>query len=308
MQQIILDLNFSQPNVLPYFGKSTGNPCKYLWLIKSYRYAQNNPNFFNLPESPVRLGMTPNRLQCLLYWAKAFKILEAHGKLVYPTRMGNALLGEGGSDPYLESVNSLWWLHFQLLQPPCHAPVWHWFFSRCNSSSFSQELALLELKKFSLGLVNRPKKIPPYKADLDCLTTMYSGNRVKHEEDRIALGWVKLGLFSCYKDSEKQGYSFRIGRKPSLSDELIVAACVDFCRRQSPFPTIKISDLAYLPASPGNCFKLRESDILEAFEACPHSDLSIELDANFRAYLRIQGDPLAICDELLKNCPVPFIF
>jgi hypothetical protein len=304
MQQISLDLNFSQPAVFPFFGKHTGNPCKHIWLIKAYRFAQANPNFFNLPESAVKLGMTPRLLNVVEYWAKAFKIIEAHGSLNYPTRLGNFLLGDDGTDPYLESDNSLWWLHFQLLQPPCHAPVWYWFFSLCNTPSFSQKLALLELEKFSTGLIQSKKKIPPFSADLTCLTKMYSRNQIKQIEDELALGWVKLGIFSCYKTSEKEEYSFRIGKKLNLSDELIVAACVDFYRRQSPTSSIKISELAYLPASPGNCFKLREDDLLEAFDNCRHSNLSVELNANYQAYLRIHGDPQAIADELLKECPV----
>jgi hypothetical protein len=300
--QIPLELDYSQPDVFPYWGKSTGNPCKYIWLIKTYRQVKNNPNFFNLPESAVKLGMTPRMLSTLCYWAKAFKIIDSHTTACHPTRLGNFLLNEDGIDPYLTSANNLWWLHFQLLQPPCHAPAWYWFFTQCNLSQFSKALALRELQKFHQRL-SKGKKAAYLSADLDCLTKMYSTNLSRFEEDELALGWIKLGLFSCYKDSEEQGYSFRIGRKSSLSDELIVAACVEFCRRQRRLD-IKISNLTYLPASPGNCFKLREDDILEAFDSCRHSNLRVELDANFKAYLQIKGDPLAVTDELLACCPV----
>ena len=202
--QISLELEFSQPDVLSYFGKSTGNPCKHSWLIKAYRQVKNNPNFFNLPESAVKMGMTPRMLSNLAYWAKAFKIIDSHERTCHPTRLGNFWLNEEGIDPYLASTNSLWWLHFQMLQPPCHAPVWYWFFAKCNLNQLSKKLALRELERFYQGLV-KGKKAAYLSADLDCLSKMYSANLTRFEEDELALGWIKLGLFSCYKDSEEQG-------------------------------------------------------------------------------------------------------
>ncbi len=300
MHQISLDLTYSQPDVLPLFGKATGNPCKHPWLAKVYRHVQNNPNFFNLPESAVRLGMTPRLVETLSYWAKAFKIIEPYGNLSHPTRIAHLILGE--IDPYLELTDSLWWLHFQLLQPPCYAPVWYWFFTQCNLPMFSQELAMRDLEQFHRRLT-KGKKAAYLRSDLECLTKMYNANHLRLQEDDLTLGWVNLGLFSCYNDSDGQGYSFRIGKKLNLSSELIVAACVEFCHRQMPTPSIKINDLTYLPTSPGNSFKLKEDDILEAFDTCRHSKLRVELDANYRAYLQIQGDTIAIRDELLCTLP-----
>jgi len=67
-------------------------------------------------------------MRSMVYWAEAFKIIEcwdSSAKAYQVTEFGTALLDqETGADPYLESTQTLWILHWNLLKTPCLPKVW----------------------------------------------------------------------------------------------------------------------------------------------------------------------------------------
>ena len=85
------------------------------------------------------------------------------------------------------------------------------------------------------------------------------------KEDSIDCPFTKLGLITAYNDSNK--YAFNFGNKSTLSDEIVVAACLEFSSRgENSSKTISISRLLYDPGSPGQAFKLTESSLCESIE------------------------------------------
>ena len=77
--------------------------------------------------------------------------------------------------------------------------------------------------------------------------------------------FAELGLIQRAGDSLH--YSFRIGSKPSLHAEIVVAACLDFAESLSSGQrTISLSRLLFDEGSPGMVFKLSESALCDAIE------------------------------------------
>jgi hypothetical protein len=63
---------------------------------------------------------------------------------------------------------------------------------------------------------------------------------------------------------ERRTYRFLVGPKPTLPDEIVAFACLDFVGRQSGMRTATLTRLTVDPGSPGRIFRLDEGAIYEA--------------------------------------------
>lgn len=99
--------------------------CKTLWLKKGYDFMHEHSDF-NDPESVVILGVGKNMVAAIRYWMKAFGMSENDG-LTWIARY--LLDSQTGKDPYIESLGSLWLLHY-LLVSLGEATIYNWFFVR----------------------------------------------------------------------------------------------------------------------------------------------------------------------------------
>ena len=86
-------------------------PCRMLWPIKGYDYIVEGNNF-NDSNSVVELGVGKNMVASIRYWLKVLGLTE-QDKL---TSRANYLFDkENGKDRYIESLGTLWLLHFLLV-------------------------------------------------------------------------------------------------------------------------------------------------------------------------------------------------
>ncbi len=86
-------------------------PCKTLWLTKGYDFVNGKGNF-NAPDAVMALGVGKNMVSSIRYWLKAFGLCEQDG----PTDNARYLFDESnGADRYIESLGTLWLLHYLLV-------------------------------------------------------------------------------------------------------------------------------------------------------------------------------------------------
>lgn len=91
--------------------------CRYGWLPKAYQAVSVDPSLLKDEERAMHtLGIGRNMLKSLQFWCEATGILlsvAGHGH--QPGPIGRKLLDpEHGWDQYLESLESLWLLHWRL--------------------------------------------------------------------------------------------------------------------------------------------------------------------------------------------------
>lgn len=115
----------------PRYGGHENQPVQRFWLPKAVKAVHANPRCFQGEDACLSWGLSQSRLRSLLFWALAFKVILPQGSpgCYVVSEWGERLLGQNGSDPYLEDLSSLWLLHWQLLKPPCYARAWGWFFA-----------------------------------------------------------------------------------------------------------------------------------------------------------------------------------
>lgn len=86
-------------------------PCKTLWLTKGYNFIIHDGNF-NAPNSVIELGVGKNMVSSIRYWLKVFGLSEQDKS----THIADYLFDDAnGVDKYIESLGTLWLLHYLLV-------------------------------------------------------------------------------------------------------------------------------------------------------------------------------------------------
>ncbi len=96
----------------PTFSGHESFACRQFWLKKAYDYVAIRRGSFSDPDAVVHLGVGKNMVTSIQYWARAFGVLDDD---LRPSNLANYLFGEGGKDPYLEDIGSLFLLHYSLV-------------------------------------------------------------------------------------------------------------------------------------------------------------------------------------------------
>jgi hypothetical protein len=267
MEQITLDKIKSQADNLVFARHETFYP-RYSWLKKGFQAVSENSGIFLEEDAHIQLGVGKNMAKAIRYWCGAFKLIEDDRaeQSIQPSQFGRILLADDGYDSFLEDPASLWLLHWHLLKQPCKATSWHFTFNSFRQIEFTVADLQLALAKYRDGLGNRTVDASLNK-DVTCLLRMYvrQSDDLSLNEDNLDCPFAELGLIQRAGDSLH--YSFRIGAKPSLHAEIVVAACLDFAKTVgSSQRTISLSSLLFDVGSPGMVFKLSESALCDAIE------------------------------------------
>jgi len=104
-------------------------PCRYTWLPKAVRGLQANPKLFCDDErAMVDLGVGKNMVRSIRFGSQVSGMANPvpKGGGHAPAKLGAALLGERGLDPFLEDIRTLWLIHWNLstnLENPLTARV-----------------------------------------------------------------------------------------------------------------------------------------------------------------------------------------
>jgi len=258
-------------NALAFSGHETF-VFRYGWLKKAIDAVADNPETFVSEDAMSVLGVGKNMVRSIRYWALATRVLEeepkTRGAKLKPTALGQLLLGQSGLDPYLEDVNSLWALHWNLSTNERRCTTWCWAFNLPAGNEFTRES--LEIL-FGEELLRRESKVPSENSlgrDIDCFLRTYATPRDHRDsvlEDSLDCPLVELQLL---EEDEAPGlFYFRRGEQNTLSDEVFVYALLDFWQRVAPNrETLAFADIAYGFASLGSSFKFDENSLVERLE------------------------------------------
>ena len=116
--------------------------CRYAWLPKAVTALEAKPTLFtDEDDAMVALGVGKNMVRAIRFWVDATHVAEqsktAPGLEV--TSLGHELLGKDGFDPYLEDVQTLWLVHWELstsVDQPLFA--WHYMLNYWHRPDFTR--------------------------------------------------------------------------------------------------------------------------------------------------------------------------
>ena len=295
-------MSFNLDGIRPKFGGHEKFVFRYSWLKKGVDASAEDPLIFSHDEALVKLGVGKNMVRSIRYWCLATGMLEVSdtvGRAVSlkPTSMAKNLLIDGGWDPYLENVGSLWLLHWMLVSNLTFGLVWHLAFSAYIESEFNKkQLANFISKQFSLhGIRTTSRTID---REVDCCMRTYIPTKTSRDliiADTFDCPLSELELIRFFPDSAS--YNFNIGPKASLHPAIFGYALLSYLPKLiNNRRTIVVDECIYTNGSPGQAFKLDENSVivyLEWLEQATQGGLRLEETAGLRQ--------VYLSDSLIEN-------
>ncbi len=279
----------------PPFGGHEKFVFRQGWLKKGIDAALEDPSIFVQQDAFVRLGVGKNMAASIRYWGLATCLLEDYAgdkgnmRLVRPTKLGQALLGPQGWDPYLEDTGSLWLIHWQLATNTGRGLVWHLTFSRYFDVEFSKTrlIEFLERQFEHLGIQTTRAMI---EREVEVFLRTYTpaqSRKGANLEETLDCPLVDLNLLKLSDEM----YRFDIGAKPSLPAAVFGYALSEYLHTKvTSRRTVTVDECVYQPGSPGQIFKLDENSVmayLETLETLTNGNLQLQETAGLRqVYIR----------------------
>lgn len=242
--------------------------CKQFWLKKGYDFLQQNGNFSS-ESAVVELGVGKNMVASVSFWLKAFGIVDQNNQI---TRLGHYLFhDEYGKDPYIESIGSIWLLHYELVKTG-KASIYTIFFNefRRGRTDFTKE----QFAKYVAKLIEQDPKanLNTLNADITVFIRNYlaqSGNSSKSDiEDDFSNLLLDLELMRNYQirnaeDKLVEWYSVENSIRPELPGAIVLYSILD-----NPLfgQSIPFRELLTAPNSPGVVFALNEDGLYQKIE------------------------------------------
>ena len=96
-------------------------------------------NVFLRSDALERFGMGPGMIHALRFWLLACGLAvevsrDGRREALRPPSLTDFGRLVWTCDPYLERLETIWFLHFHLVRNKIHAPTWFWFFNSFVSS------------------------------------------------------------------------------------------------------------------------------------------------------------------------------
>lgn len=257
------------------FGGHETFPLRYTWLRKAVKSVESDGRIFQDDDAMVRLGVGKNMVKSIRHWGLVCGVLEDdptiannRSRVLQPTALGQALLKDGGWDPYMEDPATLWLLHYELASVPDHATTWYLVFNHLPQPEFTKpELAtwLLKLAKERGWARVSPASL---KRDVDVFLRTYVPSRASRTvplEDTLDSPLVELELLREF--GAKGSFLIQRGDPSSLPDAVFAYGLVRFLQRNVLTSTaVPLHTIAFAPGSPGRLFALTEDALMARLE------------------------------------------
>jgi hypothetical protein len=219
------------------------------------------------------------------------------------TPLGRLLFEEGGQDPYLEDIRSLWVLHWMFSTNPARPLfAWHFLLGQWHESEFTQSMAVAAFLRTAASLQARATKVTLAQHFSVFVHTYLPQKGLKGEiiEESLDCPLAELQLLTISRFREGPNgkteavYAFNREHKPEITPGIFAFALHDFWDNYHPNEqAIDFHAICYGPCSPGQVFKLPEQDVRALLEASADHGIKYQESPAFQRALReTKGDKL----------------
>lgn len=229
----------------------------------------------------VVLGLGKNMVRSMRFWVQAFGLAsttDRSGRELVPTPVAQKLLDRAdGWDPFLEDVQTLWLLHWNLSTNPNPLLAWDELLFRWSGREIVRSSVVAHLQERSTELKIRATK-RTLEQHFDIFVSTYFSSKIEDSslviEDSLDCPLVELrllvasGMKPRTKGVAEQIYRFRHEPKPEISPALFMHCLSDFWNtKHADEQTLSLQLVSSAQHSPGTVFRLPESDIRERLES-----------------------------------------
>ncbi|MEX2410152.1 MAG: DUF4007 family protein [Candidatus Paceibacterota bacterium] len=256
-----------------HFSGHESFQCRNLWLKKGFDFIEQEGGNFNSDEAVLSLGVGKNMTTSIRYWMEAMG-LKTRKKKKKLSELASLIFSDGGWDPYLENIGSMWLLHYELVSND-HASIYNLAFNhfRKHRTEFTKDHLITFLK----NRTSESDKLPAdstLETDIGVFVKTYvrptSHDGRKNIEDQFSSLLLELNLLKEIEEVEitdnekKTWYKFETSNQESLPNEVLLYAILDNVRYGN---SITIQELLNSENSPGSIFLLTPDALITKIEA-----------------------------------------
>ncbi len=265
------------------FGGHQSFALRFAWLPKAVAAIEAGRDVFTDPlNGVVELGLGKNMVEALRCWVEAYGVAERREgwSLTMP---GSAIFGVGGWDPFLEDVQTLWWLHWTISTAPTgRFFAWEFLVNRLTEPTFTASAAVAS---FLDEAERAGRRLSPVSAKqhFDVWLHTYFAAGTTRGEDALDSPLASLRLLKIAGERELAGgrrepvYAFDRLPKRGLGQGMFrYALKAWWAANRSDEETSTLREIAFGRGSPGQVFRLSEHETLARLE-----DLAGRPDAGF---------------------------
>lgn len=280
--------------------------CKQFWLKKGYDFISHKGNF-NEESSVIQLGVGKNMVTSISYWMKAFGIADQYN---HTTEFGDYIFNERtGKDPYIESIGTLWLLHYHLVKTN-KASLYNIFFNefRRGKTEFTKDQFAKSVQK-KIGQETKVNS-NTILADIAVFVRSYFSADIKSAktdiEDEFSNLLIDLELMKSYQAENAEGksvewYQIENAIRPDIPARIVFYAILE---NEQYGSSISFRELLTGYNSPGAVFALNEEGLYQKIEQITdlYKNVVYKETAGIRE-LQIKGKPdkRKILDEYYEN-------
>jgi hypothetical protein len=238
----------------------------------------------------VQLGVGKNMVRAIRFWVQLADIAQPHTELsgLHITPFGHAIFHPEGFDPYLEDVRTLWLIHWKFCSH-VDEPMFAWYFMLNQWAE--PELSRSEvLHAFKLEATKQDRALSDttLSQHLDIFLHTYlpaRGKKGEVLEDNLDCPLTELNLLLPAGERlielvdgrrHEPVYAFRRDRKPEITGPLLAYCIHDFWRQNRlQEASLTFREVAVVPGSVGQLFKLSEQDLRDRLESLGSDSLGL---------------------------------
>lgn len=252
------------------FGGHQSFALRTAWLPKAAQAIREGDDVFTDPlRGVVRLGLGKNMVESLRAWVEAYGIATRSAGEWALTELGEALLGAGGYDRFLEDEQTLWLLHWNiatLRDNPFFA--WELLINRWSERFFTTSEVMTAFSR-EADRTGRPLSSVSARQHFDVWLHTYLRGRNGRGEEGIDSPLSSLGLVSRAGDREtahgrrEPVFAFDLDPKPTISDALFDYCLHDWWGQSFEHEeTVSLSSITFDTSAPGRVFRMPEDEVL----------------------------------------------
>jgi hypothetical protein len=293
---------------IPTFGATGGYPIKLGWLPKIHAAVLADPYVFERDDAPTLLGVGTSQVRAMRFWSLAggltLRVPKPRGIAV--TARGRWLLDPDGADPWLESPETWWLLHWWILEAPSRLPAFRQLFNSWPFANFARDrYRQAVIREASQLRGSKPSKTG-LDHDLTALVCNYASVQPTEDaplrrgalEDEITTPMRQLRLLS------HDGQRLQLHRDAGhlIPAAIVTYACLDYAHRRHPGPgSISLHQLLDGDGAPGRILALRPEALTRALAASARHWPQLALVEGNGARLHFGDEPLSLAWSILNR-------
>jgi hypothetical protein len=247
----------------PHFSGHETFPLRHAWIPKALPLvAQDKKILFKPEELMLHMGVGKNMAQSVRHWLETTRLVELVNKSHHRVTDIASIVFTDGADPFLESTDTIWLLHFLMATNPQKTSLWYFLFNIYAKRTFTKTRLNEAVLTWCQSKGFHAPSQSTLTRDITALLATYSAAVLKREKDLQAVlscPLKELHLFTHRTEDGDHIWKFRQLTFGEISEDLFAYCLAQFLEINERPNSISFSDILDSPGSPARVFNFSEN-------------------------------------------------